>query len=127
MCGNGEGFVKMERAKIPQTSQRDEEMNLSMEECEAKCLRNCSCTAYTIASDGGNYCLTWYGTLMNARTAHSARHSLYIRVDADELLGKEDDHCGDICCGDGSPDYLLSLLVGNEEGKKSCWIRHSCQ
>ncbi|KAI7989899.1 G-type lectin S-receptor-like serine/threonine-protein kinase [Camellia lanceoleosa] len=88
MCGNGEGFVKMERAKIPPTSKGDEEMNLSMEECEAKCLRNCSCTAYTIASDGGNYCKTWYGTLMNARTAHSARYSLYIRVDADELLAQ---------------------------------------
>ncbi|CAL5441343.1 unnamed protein product [Camellia sinensis] len=88
MCGNGEGFVKMERAKIPPTSKGDEEMNLSLEECEAKCLRNCSCTAYTIASDGGNYCLTWYGTLMNARTAHSARYSLYIRVDADELLAQ---------------------------------------
>ncbi|CAL5436369.1 unnamed protein product [Camellia sinensis] len=47
----------------------DEEMNLSLEECEAKCL-------------------TWYGNLMNARTAHSARHSLYIRVDADQLLAQ---------------------------------------
>ncbi|KAL7188165.1 hypothetical protein ACSBR1_038099 [Camellia fascicularis] len=85
MCGNGEGFVKMERAKIPKTS-KGAEMNLSMEECEAKCLRNCSCTAYAIANDGSNYCLNWYGTLMNARTAHSAGYSLYIRVDADELL-----------------------------------------
>ncbi|KAF7127048.1 hypothetical protein RHSIM_Rhsim11G0081400 [Rhododendron simsii] len=50
MCGNGEGFVNVANAKIPDTSKAHVWMSLSMHECKDECLRNCSCLAYTSAA-----------------------------------------------------------------------------
>ncbi|KAM3749798.1 hypothetical protein ACB098_05G213500 [Castanea mollissima] len=66
MCGNGEGFVKVELLKGPDSFNAvwmDESMSSS--ECEQACLRNCSCTAFvSINIDGkGPSCLAWYGEL----------------------------------------------------------------
>ncbi|THF97394.1 hypothetical protein TEA_023751 [Camellia sinensis var. sinensis] len=83
-CGKGEGFVKVERAKIPDTSWARVAPQLSMNECEAGCLMNCSCKAYSSVADLGN-CITWYGDLMDVRKSDSALLDWYIRVDADEL------------------------------------------
>ncbi|CAL5436349.1 unnamed protein product [Camellia sinensis] len=83
-CGNGEGFVKVERAKIPDTSWALVAPQLSMNECEAGCLMNCSCKAYSSVADSGN-CITWYGDLMDVRKSDSALLDWYIRVDADEI------------------------------------------
>ncbi|CAL5359530.1 unnamed protein product [Camellia sinensis] len=83
-CGNGEGFVKVERAKIPDTSWALVAPKLSMNECEAGCLMNCSCKAYSSVADLGN-CITWYGDLMDVRKSDSALLDWYIRVDADEI------------------------------------------
>ncbi|CAL5441331.1 unnamed protein product [Camellia sinensis] len=83
-CENGEGFVKVERAKIPDTSWALVAPQLSMNECEAGCLMNCSCKAYSSVADSGN-CITWYGDLMDVRKSDSALLDWYIRVDADEI------------------------------------------
>ncbi|KAI7989235.1 G-type lectin S-receptor-like serine/threonine-protein kinase RKS1 [Camellia lanceoleosa] len=83
-CGNGEGFVKVERAKIPDTSWAHVTPQLSTNECEAGCLMNCSCKAYSSVADSGN-CITWYEDLMDVRKSDSALLDWYIRVDADEL------------------------------------------
>nr|POF04787.1 g-type lectin s-receptor-like serine/threonine-protein kinase [Quercus suber] len=84
MCNNGEGFVKLAHMKVPDTSIAHADMSLSMKECEQKCLRNCSCMAYTSAneSEGGIGCLTWQGDLTDARTYPDVGQDLYIRVDA---------------------------------------------
>ncbi|XP_028081931.1 G-type lectin S-receptor-like serine/threonine-protein kinase RKS1 isoform X1 [Camellia sinensis] len=83
MCRNGEGFVKVEGEQIPDTSWAHVVPQLSMNECEAMCLMNCSCKAYTSVADSG--CITWYGDLMDVRKYDSALLEWYIRVDADEL------------------------------------------
>ncbi|CAL5441335.1 unnamed protein product [Camellia sinensis] len=83
MCNNGEGFVKVARVKVPDTSEvAHSDVNLSKEVCEDKCLRNCSCSAYI--SDGG-ICITWYGNLMDTRVFSNGGSDLYVRVDAVEL------------------------------------------
>ncbi|KAF3948000.1 hypothetical protein CMV_025950 [Castanea mollissima] len=84
MCNNGEGFVKLAHMKVPDTSIAHADMNLSMKECEQKCLRNCSCIAYASAneSEGGIGCLTWQGDLVDTRTYPDVGQDLYIRVDA---------------------------------------------
>uniref|UniRef100_A0A2N9I6X0 Bulb-type lectin domain-containing protein n=1 Tax=Fagus sylvatica TaxID=28930 RepID=A0A2N9I6X0_FAGSY len=48
-CNSGEGFVKLARVKVPDTSVARANMSLSLKECEKECLRNCSCMAYTSA------------------------------------------------------------------------------
>ncbi|KAF7127924.1 hypothetical protein RHSIM_Rhsim11G0081300 [Rhododendron simsii] len=45
MCGNGEGFVKVVNAKIPDTSKACVWMGVSVHECKDECLRKCSCLA----------------------------------------------------------------------------------
>uniref|UniRef100_A0A2N9HHV9 glycine--tRNA ligase n=1 Tax=Fagus sylvatica TaxID=28930 RepID=A0A2N9HHV9_FAGSY len=45
MCGNGEGFVKVDHAKSPNSSNATW-MNKSSSECEQACLSNCNCTAF---------------------------------------------------------------------------------
>ncbi|GMJ14643.1 hypothetical protein like AT1G11340 [Hibiscus trionum] len=87
-CQNGEGFVKVEHAKVPDTSAARVDMSIGLKQCEVKCLRNCSCVAYASAyaeSDGGIGCLTWHGDLVDARTYTDAGQDLYIRVDANDL------------------------------------------
>ncbi|XVF27763.1 hypothetical protein REPUB_Repub14bG0136800 [Reevesia pubescens] len=87
-CLNGEGFVKLARVKVPDTSEALVDMSLGLKQCEEKCLRNCSCVAYASAyseREGGIGCLTWNGDLVDARTYTDVGQDLYIRVDADEL------------------------------------------
>ncbi|KAK4588065.1 hypothetical protein RGQ29_019164 [Quercus rubra] len=86
-CNSGEGFVKLARVKVPNTSVARANMSMSWKECEQECLRNCSCTAYTSAnvSMGGIGCLTWHGNLVDTRSYTNDGQDLYLRVDADVL------------------------------------------
>ncbi|KAK8675385.1 hypothetical protein V6N13_033452 [Hibiscus sabdariffa] len=90
MCGNGEGFVKIPHAKVPDTSGVPAfvDMSIGLKECEEKCLSNCSCMAYASANsdtDGGVGCLTWHGDLVDSRAFTKTGQDLYIRVDKREL------------------------------------------
>ncbi|KAF3972341.1 hypothetical protein CMV_004150 [Castanea mollissima] len=59
ICKSGDGFVKVENVKLPDSSPAQLDEKLSLKDCRQKCLQNCSCTA------GGQ--------------------NLYVRVDALEL------------------------------------------
>ncbi|KAF7142713.1 hypothetical protein RHSIM_Rhsim05G0233500 [Rhododendron simsii] len=87
MCQNGEGFVKVANAKIPDTSKAHVRISLSVHECKAECLRNCSCLAFTSEAEGGANanCFTWHENLMDVRRFPSRGLDLYVRVDAVEL------------------------------------------
>ncbi|KAL6126479.1 hypothetical protein ACLB2K_074528 [Fragaria x ananassa] len=84
LCGNGEGFVKVELIKIPESSTAQADRNVSLKECGRKCLRNCSCMAYSSVGVGKvTTCVTWHGDeLMDTRTLPNTGHDLYVRVDA---------------------------------------------
>jgi hypothetical protein len=86
-CHSGEGFVKLPRVKVPDTSKARVDMSLSLKECEQECLRNCSCTAYTSADEtrGGIGCLSWHGDLVDIRTFANGGQDLFVRVDAATL------------------------------------------
>ncbi|KAF5450933.1 hypothetical protein F2P56_031242 [Juglans regia] len=93
MCGNGEGFVKMERVKAP-FSPIASQMYLSMmsyEACKQACLRNCSCTAFTSLNDEKETnCLQWYGELMDIEVHDDERYqSVNVRVDAADLVKRK--------------------------------------
>ncbi|XP_048141128.1 G-type lectin S-receptor-like serine/threonine-protein kinase RKS1 isoform X2 [Rhodamnia argentea] len=87
MCRSGEGFVKLKRVKLPDTSTAHVDMSLSLEECEQECLRDCNCTAYSSAPEsvGEHGCLKWYGDLMDTRTFSDLGEDFYVRVDATDL------------------------------------------
>ncbi|XP_028791118.1 G-type lectin S-receptor-like serine/threonine-protein kinase At1g11410 [Neltuma alba] len=91
LCGNnGEGFIKVDGVKIPDTSIANFQQGLRMEDCEQECLRNCTCNGYA-ASDvrnGGSGCLTWHGDLLDTTVLSEEGHDLYVRVDAVELGGE---------------------------------------
>jgi hypothetical protein len=89
MCRNGEGFVKVESLKVPDSSFDAAWIGMSMSssECEQACLMNCSCTAFTSLNiDGkGTGCLAWYGELRDILEYTDEGLDLNVRVDATEL------------------------------------------
>ena len=64
ICRNGEGFVKVEGVKFLDTFVAIDEKGLSLEQCKAECLRNCSYMAYAITDvrNGGSGC--WHGMVI---------------------------------------------------------------
>ena len=89
MCKNGEGIVKLEHLKLPDSSIDAALIGTSMSssECEQACLTNCSCTAFiSMNIDGkGTGCLAWYGELMDILQFTDVGLELNVRVDATEL------------------------------------------
>ena len=90
MCGNGEGFVKVERLKGPDSFNAVwMDISMTSSECKQACLRNCSCTAFVSMNiDGkGTSCLAWYGELIDISENLYEGWDLNVRVDATELGG----------------------------------------
>ncbi|XP_073004172.1 G-type lectin S-receptor-like serine/threonine-protein kinase At1g11300 isoform X2 [Typha latifolia] len=81
-CGGGDGFLSIGGMKVP-----DNFLFLSnrtIDECEAECLDNCSCTAYAYAnlstiSSNISRCLVWMGELIDAEMKESGEN-LYLRL-----------------------------------------------
>ncbi|KAF7842158.1 G-type lectin S-receptor-like serine/threonine-protein kinase [Senna tora] len=85
-CRSGEGFVKVARVKVPDTSKARVDRRLGLKGCKEKCLRDCSCVAYTSADERTQSgCLTWHADMEDIRTYTSVGQDLYVRVDAAEL------------------------------------------
>ncbi|PNY00164.1 G-type lectin S-receptor-like serine/threonine-protein kinase, partial [Trifolium pratense] len=87
VCGNGEGFVKVESLKLPDTSVAVAKGGLSFEECKKECFKNCSCTAYAVADvrNGGSGCLAWHGDITDIQKLSDQGQDLFLRVDKVEL------------------------------------------
>ncbi|KAK2978984.1 hypothetical protein RJ640_017548 [Escallonia rubra] len=87
-CGNGVGFVKVPRVKVPDTSiaTRVDE-SLGAKACEELCLSNCSCSGYSAAnvSGAGSGCITWHGDMIDTRQYTNGGQDVFIRVDSVEL------------------------------------------
>ncbi|KAK8689245.1 hypothetical protein V6N13_087967 [Hibiscus sabdariffa] len=66
-CQKGEAFLRLAGVKVPDLSKFHSNENLNPEQCEAECLKNCSCTAYAnlSVSDGHTSCLMWFGDLID--------------------------------------------------------------
>ena len=86
-CKNGDGFVKYGGLKLPDNSHLAASRNLSLEQCKAECLRNCSCMAFTIIDIHGNGgdCVLWFSDLVDMRNFPSGGNDLYIRMAKEEL------------------------------------------
>lgn len=79
-CDKDDGFLKLVNMKLPDHSYILG--NMSTNDCESRCLRNCSCTAYAYlnTSEGiSGKCLNWYGDLMDL-VQDFVGSDLYIRL-----------------------------------------------
>ncbi|KAL2497225.1 G-type lectin S-receptor-like serine/threonine-protein kinase [Abeliophyllum distichum] len=79
-----DGFLKAERVKLPDFV--DYVGSEDIEECENKCLQNCSCTAYAFVS--GINCMIWSGELVDIEQFVEDGSTLFVRLDRSELGGK---------------------------------------
>ena len=88
-CQRKDGFMKLEWVKLPDLLEFWLNKSMSTKECEAECLKNCSCTAYANSdiNGGGNGCLIWFGNLIDIRgyNQENPGQDLYIRLAASEL------------------------------------------
>ncbi|RRT59694.1 hypothetical protein B296_00045615 [Ensete ventricosum] len=94
-CRNGtDGFVALNGAMIPNTWSSVVDGSLSLEQCRARCLRNCSCTAYASANISGSEsgCIMWYTDLADLGVVSSGvGQDLYVRLAAADLGSESGD------------------------------------
>ncbi|KAK2984750.1 hypothetical protein RJ640_004575 [Escallonia rubra] len=88
-CQNGEGFVKLKNVKSPDLLEFRLDKGMDLEQCEAACLKNCSCTAFANSDirGGGSGCLNWFGDLVDIRefSVQGSELDIHIRMPASEL------------------------------------------
>ncbi|XP_057458964.1 G-type lectin S-receptor-like serine/threonine-protein kinase At4g27290 isoform X2 [Lotus japonicus] len=91
-CGvkNRDGFSLFSSMKLPDTTNSWINENMTLKDCAAKCLENCSCTAYANLdpSGGGSGCSIWFGDLVDLRVSPSGQ-DLYVRTDTSDTDAKD--------------------------------------
>ncbi|KAJ6829357.1 receptor-like serine/threonine-protein kinase SD1-8 [Iris pallida] len=87
-----DGFATVGGVKLPVSSNAVVDMSLSLEECEAKCLENCSCTAYASANissvDGKKGCVMWVDKLLDISKVSTSGQDLHVRLSAADLASR---------------------------------------
>ncbi|KZV55961.1 hypothetical protein F511_21580 [Dorcoceras hygrometricum] len=88
-CSKGDVFLKYSGIKLPDARGSWFNVSMTLEECGAFCLKNCSCTAYTILDirNGGSGCLMWFGELVDIREVTQGE-DIYIRMASSEIKSK---------------------------------------
>ncbi|KAK9936204.1 hypothetical protein M0R45_013057 [Rubus argutus] len=88
-CGNKDKFLKVENVKLPESGGAAVDMEMSLDECKAKCLGNCSCSGFSSAriENGGSGCVMWFGNLMDMRSYAEGGQDFYLRLAPSELDG----------------------------------------
>ncbi|KAL0284557.1 UNVERIFIED_CONTAM: G-type lectin S-receptor-like serine/threonine-protein kinase [Sesamum angustifolium] len=82
----GDAFLRYSGIKLPDSRHSWSYARMTLEECEAECLRNCSCTAYThLGLSKGSGRLIWFDDLVDIRALSADGQDIYIRVASSEL------------------------------------------
>ncbi|GLU09099.1 hypothetical protein SLE2022_259750 [Rubroshorea leprosula] len=82
-CQKRDGFIKFGGLKLPDTARSWVNRSMNLNECRAKCLENCSCTAYTTMDIKENRgCAMWFGDLVDLKQVEAGGQDLYVRVSA---------------------------------------------
>ncbi|KAI7725559.1 hypothetical protein M8C21_025436 [Ambrosia artemisiifolia] len=92
-CQNGsDAFIKYSNVKLPDTHDSWFNMSMTIQECEARCKKNCTCMAYANAdaSPGGRGCLLWFGDLIDIRSypQGNGHNDIFIRMASSELVAE---------------------------------------
>ncbi|XP_058073019.1 G-type lectin S-receptor-like serine/threonine-protein kinase At1g11300 isoform X1 [Magnolia sinica] len=89
-CEMGDGFMKLERMKLPDFS--ISLGNMTMRDCELQCRRNCSCTAYAYSNMTDPVlwkCLIWIGDLIDLVEGSERAPDINIRLAGSEFDGSK--------------------------------------
>ncbi|PRQ44981.1 putative protein kinase RLK-Pelle-DLSV family [Rosa chinensis] len=79
-----DGFLKLERLKVPDFHQYLSSLALDkFEDCKIQCLSNCSCLAYAYIDNVG--CLVWSKDLIDMQQFPAFGEDLYVRLAHSEL------------------------------------------
>ncbi|XP_050247288.1 S-locus-specific glycoprotein S13-like isoform X1 [Quercus robur] len=86
-----DGFNTYFNLKLPDTTNSWVNESMSLNECSAKCLNNCSCMAYSNSDirESGRGCVMWFGDLMDIRQFPDGGQNLYVRISASEIVARE--------------------------------------
>ncbi|KAJ1441936.1 S-locus glycoprotein domain [Sesbania bispinosa] len=78
---NKDGFIRFQNLKLPDTNKSWIDASITLEECKAKCWKNCSCTAYANSdiTGAGSGCIIWFGDLLDLRQVPNVGQDLYVR------------------------------------------------
>ncbi|GMN68860.1 hypothetical protein TIFTF001_037909 [Ficus carica] len=88
-----DGVAKLSGLKLPDAAHSWMNTSMNLKECKAKCLSNCSCTAYanTDIRGKGSGCAIWFGDLIDIRHIPAGGQDLYVRIRASELAKADRD------------------------------------
>ncbi|KAH7660805.1 S-receptor-like serine/threonine-protein kinase protein [Dioscorea alata] len=87
-CKNStDRFMTITIAELPETSKAITYPNISLNECRANCLKDCSCTAYAITniSGAGMACIIWVTELIDMRMSSHPTQDVFVRLAAADL------------------------------------------
>ena len=86
-CDGTDGFVRLKNMKLPDTTKTIVDRGIGIEECEARCLKHCNCTAFanTDIRNGGSGCVIWTGDMLDIRYFAEGGQDLYVRLAAADL------------------------------------------
>ncbi|GAY52957.1 hypothetical protein CUMW_145960 [Citrus unshiu] len=83
-CITRERFIKFDDIKLPYLVDVSLNESMNLKECEAECLKNCTCRAYANSkvTGGGSGWLMWFGDLIDIRkiTGYNNGQPIYVRV-----------------------------------------------
>ncbi|CAN6694483.1 unnamed protein product [Malus baccata var. baccata] len=102
--GDKDEFLKFDGFKLPDTTNSWVDKSMNLKECRDKCLKNCSCTAYTSSDIGGGSggCTIWFGDLIDIKQVPVAGKEIYIRTSAAEIVNNE---------GENSRKVKIAIIV----------------
>ncbi|XP_065862203.1 G-type lectin S-receptor-like serine/threonine-protein kinase At4g27290 [Euphorbia lathyris] len=113
-CSNGDGFVRFDDLRLPDSENSWVNSSMNLEECRVRCLRNCSCMAYSNLDlrGKGSGCAIWFGNLTDMRQTPYGQE-LYVRMSALDLdANKGSKRTKIIIIAIVVPISILMLIIG---------------
>ncbi|XP_049382993.1 G-type lectin S-receptor-like serine/threonine-protein kinase At1g61500 [Solanum stenotomum] len=116
-------FNILRNMKLPDTTNSFVDTNMNLDECEAMCMKNCSCTAYTNSniSGSGSGCVIWSTELIDMRQYAAAEGGqvLYVRVASSDAATATENFSDATKLGQGGFGCVYkAMLVGQEVAVK---------
>ncbi|XP_022875804.1 G-type lectin S-receptor-like serine/threonine-protein kinase At4g27290 [Olea europaea var. sylvestris] len=120
-------FLKLGGVKLPDLLQFSLNKSMSLKECQAECLKNCSCMAYANSDirEGGSGCFMWFGDLIDIQEFSERKERyIYMRMAAAELNHNKKTTLVlilviSLVCGMFILGFLIFRLIKKRESKRA--------
>ncbi|KAJ0245585.1 PAN/Apple domain-containing protein [Hirschfeldia incana] len=89
-CDGRDGFVRLKKMKLPDTTETTVDRGIGLKECEERCLKDCNCTAFanTDIRNGGSGCVIWTGEIFDIKNFAKGGQDLFVRLAAADIDDK---------------------------------------